>query len=693
MTITRICLAALLTLPVLLRAQAPASGPASITVDATSSPGPVNRLVFGHNIESADTARIFHSDTTDLNSIQTGDGFWDPAKRAPVPAILEQARDVGMTLLRYPGGSLVVNFDWRKTVGPLEARGNWKFGIDEYLALCQDIGAVPMFTVSDYVLPADQMPANAAGLVEYLNAPATSDHPWAMKRKEWGHPEPYGVKWFELGNESDEGNLRVLPHRHYTPEQYADYANATAAAMRAVDPSIKIGLVMEPGSGIDVQASWNHTVLRMAGKSVDFLIVHIYGPDISKYVPESEFYQACMAAGDQTAEHIDEYRALAIEEAGRPLPICMTEYNGPASPDKAPDRLIYAVALECADLLRIYLQPEHHVLTASYWEFLNGAFGMVHSDRDAPDGGTVEERPAYTLYHLWAGHLGTRLAKVGVDGPTATFPGIGSLYPSTGDAYVPPHSLGQVQTDGRFDFGKLEPGVTGEGGFGGAFTLQLNGVTGNTFPQLALLPAPKAAGSCDYKVAFEARFVPDDPFSPAVPLGLTVGDSRGWPKTRSAVSINGIGTEWKAFGEMYHAQPDTTAITLQARLTFGSAKSSGRLEVRGLRIEAFSAPTFPAYPLLTACAMLSEDGKTLHLIVFNKSTAQDISARLDLAHFHAASARVWEVNSPSLGAFKGVAETVHGDPLDMTGTEPAHVFPAHSMTAIDFVGRAGPQSP
>ena len=132
---------------------------------------------------------------------------------------------------------------------------------------------------------------------------------------------------------------------------------------------------------------------------------------------------------------------------------------------------------------------------------------------------------------------------------------------------------------------------------------------------------------------------------------------------------------------------------LQANLAFGSAKVSGLLEVRGLKVEAFSAPIFPAYSLLTALASLSEDGKTLHLIVFNKSTAQDISAQIDLAHFHAASARVWEVNSPSLGAVTGVAETVHGDPLDMTGTEPVHLFPAHSMTAIDFVGQAEPQSP
>jgi alpha-N-arabinofuranosidase len=204
---------------------------------------------------------------------------------------------------------------------------------------------------------------------------------------------------------------------------------------------------------------------------------------------------------------------------------------------------------------------------------------------------------------------------------------------------------------------------------------------------LAVLPKPNVSGPCDDEVAFEARFVPDPGSAQAPPLALGVEDARGWATTRSSVVINGIGPEWKTFRELYHGLPDTTAIALLSRLDLGTAKVSGRLEVRGLKIEAIAAPTFPAYALLTACATLSEDGKTLHLIVFNKSASQDIPAQLNVAGFQAASANLWEVNGPSLAAFEGVAETVHGAPLDMTGAAPVHVFPAHSMTAIDFVAQ------
>jgi alpha-N-arabinofuranosidase len=679
-------------------AQDSSSTPAVISVDASTSPGPVNRLVFGQNVEAADNARIFSSNTTDPDLIGSALGFWDPDAKAPAPEILDLARQVGTALLRYPGGSMVHNYDWRKAVGPLESRGAWKFGIDEYITLCKALGAVPMFTVSDYVLPVDQMPAHDADLVEYLNAPATPDHPWAMKRAAWGHPDPYGIKYFELGCESAEGNMRVIPRRVFTPEEYGNYANATAVAMKAVDPSIKLGLVMMPGPGTDVDCTWNKTAIQEARKSVDFLIIHLYGPDIGKNVPESQFLQAYMAVAEQSEKHLDEYRALAQQELGHELPLAVTEYNGSLTPERAPYRLSYAYALESADYLRIFLQPEHQVLGASYWEFLNGAFGMVRTGKyitgnpgtsEAPG---INVEPAFFLYHLWAQHLGTKLATVQVDGPRASFAGAGSVFPASGDTYTPAASLGVIPTDNAIATGSPRAGVSVESGTTGAFTVRIDNITGKVYPRLALFPRPSGAGACDYVVSYDARYIPD-PGTTAVPLALGVEDSRGWPVTHSAIAIDGIGADWKTFQARYHGLPDTAEVEMQGRLEAGSATLSGQLEVRNLKIEAFSAAHFPAYPLLTSSATLSEDGKTLHVIVFNKSTDQPISASFQLKGFQASSAKIWEVNGPSLNASTGVADTVEGAPLDLSGASPTHVFPAHSMTAIDFIAQSGPSNP
>ena len=125
------------------------------------------------------------------------------------------------------------------------------------MELCRKMNWEPLFTLTDYALPAEELPQHLANLVEYLNAPATPEHPWAMKRAEWGHKEPYGVKYFELGNESNHGSHNLVPRRHYTPEEYAAYFRSCAAAMRKIDPAVQLGIVMEPGTGELHDSPWN----------------------------------------------------------------------------------------------------------------------------------------------------------------------------------------------------------------------------------------------------------------------------------------------------------------------------------------------------------------------------------------------------------------------------------------------------
>ena len=226
-------------------AQAQDSAPratASITVDAAKIKGNVNPYVFSQGMTAADSAGIFGAVTQPFKLL-SGDGFWNPESKQPVPAIADLSRQLNMGMMRYPSGSMVHNYNWKKTVGPLENRGEWEFGLDEYIAWCKALKNEPIITASEYVLPVDQMPVHNADMVEYLNAPATPDHPWAMKRKQWGHPDPYGVKYFELGNESSAGNENLVPRRQFTPEQYADYAVKTIQAVKSVDPTIKCGTV------------------------------------------------------------------------------------------------------------------------------------------------------------------------------------------------------------------------------------------------------------------------------------------------------------------------------------------------------------------------------------------------------------------------------------------------------------------
>jgi alpha-N-arabinofuranosidase len=668
------------------------SSPAQITIDADKITGSASPLILGQAMEAADSAGVFTGSVTQPWELESGNGFWDPEGKRPVPAIVEKCRQLRIGLMRYPGGSLANNYDWRKSVGPLASRGDWKFGLDEYLTVCRAIGAEPLITVSDYVLPAEQMPENNAQLVEYLNAPATPEHPWAEKRKEWGHEQPYGVKWFELGNESDNGNCDIKPHRQFTPEQYARYAIDCIRAMKAVDPSIKIGIVSAVGS-IDPRSAWNVKVLHSVGGLADFTIVHEYAPSMGPNMPveqESQLMQACMAEADQYEKLLTDYEQVIKDQTGKEMPLAITEYNAGFELDKPkPYRFSYGAALNCADLVRVFFKPENHVIAANYWQLLNGYWGMLLSQYQQPDGGQIIEKAAFPLYRLWGEHFGSYLLDVKVDGPTQSFPGFSSVLPAKGTTFQTAASLGFTTIDHH-----QSPSASGSGfevQWTGPDSLKadFNNWIGDVYPPLgALKPiADKSIADCDYRLDFDARYVPTPaPGTEVMPLGLEIVDDRGWDKTGSIDQIKGIAQpEWHHFsGDLFHTLSDAHGLSFNAILATGVHKISGTMEIRNLKIEAFRKTSFPEYALLTSAASLSALKDKLYLIVFNKSMDTDLSARINLAGFTASAARLWQVNAPGLASIDNVREVASGSNIKVDGNGLDYVFPAHSMTAIEI---------
>lgn len=418
-----------------------------LTVDVTQALGPVNRLVFGHNLEAADAYGVFAPKHTPTD---TGAGVWDPQARAPLPEALPYAQAIGMPVLRYPGGCLVHGFDWKQTIGPLTERPPFRFGLDEFLSYCQRLKATPLITVSDYTGTAQ----DAADLVEYLNAAADTHHPWAQKRAANGHPAPYGVRYFELGNESDHGNHELKPTRKFTPEAYAKWVNDYAAKMRAVDPGIWLSALMGTGTGPD--DPWNDIVLARTKGSVDFIAVHTYAvalwtEDQVRPYPEAALMRACMASADQFEEMLGKYREKIRRHTGKELPLAITEYNAALVQEKpVPYRFSFGAALFCADYLRVLLKPDAHVLMANYWQSINGYWGMVRCtmpygpSRDR----TWSVRPAYPLYVLWAQHFGQTLVKSEVRGsPRVALSRQVGMTPAA--AYDAVTAVASRSTDGR----------------------------------------------------------------------------------------------------------------------------------------------------------------------------------------------------------------------------------------------------
>lgn len=147
-------------------------------------------------------------------------GLWDAEAGAPNADALAKIVRAGVGTFRFPGGTPANEFDWKKSIGPVADRpcqahgaGNGgpgpittvAYGLDEYLQFTAAAGATPEIMVPF----ANETPADAADWVEYLNA-EVGDNPnggvdWARRRAENGHPEPYGVQRWEIGNEVDRG--------------------------------------------------------------------------------------------------------------------------------------------------------------------------------------------------------------------------------------------------------------------------------------------------------------------------------------------------------------------------------------------------------------------------------------------------------------------------------------------------------
>src|SRR5512133_387605 len=168
------------------------------------------------------------------------------------------AREWTVPLLRSPSGNFASTYHWQDGIGPAERRPTRKneawtgleynpIGTDEYMRLCRLIGAEPQITVNMATGSAQE----AAAWVEYCNA--GSETPMGRLRASLGHPEPFNVRLWEVGNEI----YGAWQAGYIGADENAERFLAFAQAMRAVDPAIELIATgnsfdfVTPGPGYD----------------------------------------------------------------------------------------------------------------------------------------------------------------------------------------------------------------------------------------------------------------------------------------------------------------------------------------------------------------------------------------------------------------------------------------------------------
>jgi alpha-L-arabinofuranosidase len=171
--------------------------------------------------------------TLEISASGTGTLFLDMVSLLPKqtwknhglrPDLAEAIHALSPAFMRFPGGCWVEGetidrmYNWKKTIGDIDARtplwNIWGYnathglGFHEYLQLAEDLGAKPLFCVNVGMshrenAPMDQMGQwvqDALDAIEYANGSTNTS--WGARRAAAGHPEPFNLKYLEIGNEN-----------------------------------------------------------------------------------------------------------------------------------------------------------------------------------------------------------------------------------------------------------------------------------------------------------------------------------------------------------------------------------------------------------------------------------------------------------------------------------------------------------
>jgi alpha-N-arabinofuranosidase len=322
------------------------------------------------------------------------------------PDLLQAVAQLRPPVIRWPGGCFASPYRWKDAIGPQHKRRPhprmmWddkevnSFGTDEFIAMCRRVGAEPVIVVNigtpawnREVMDNDFL-QEALDWIEYCNGPA--DSKWGKVRAANGHPEPYGVKYWEIDNET----------WHEGVESYAKSVNRFASAMRQTDPMIKLAACGSAGYGDEgIGLEWNRILLGQCAEQLEYLSIHHYEN------PQR------FAEGPRAYEDFFRRTAELIAQSKNPqLKIYVSEWNSQSTD--------WRTGLYCGGLLNAFER------CGSFLEMGGPALFLRHVSADAWDNAFINfdhrswfPAPNYVVMKLWRDHYAPqRVTFEGETGP------------------------------------------------------------------------------------------------------------------------------------------------------------------------------------------------------------------------------------------------------------------------------------
>jgi len=376
---------------------------ARIGIDLERRIGPVDRRIFGQFIEHL--GRCIYGGIYDEGSpLADARGFRTD--------VLDAVRPLRIPILRWPGGNFVSGYHWLDGVGPKEARPRrselaWyaeesnRFGTNEFIDYCRAIDAAPFICVNMGSGTMDE----AQAWVEYCNG--TGNTSWANLRRQHGHPEPYRVRYWGLGNEMY-GSWQI---GNMDAHDYVKKARAFAMVMKRTDPSIQL-----VGCGQTGWSEWDEIVLGGLADLIDFHSIHLYTGSTDHYTTVFSSHQAERAVRI-CAALIERVRQL--QRLDHPIHIAFDEWNvwyrTRSHEDRVggvEERYNLSDALAIATYLNGFIRHCQTVRIANFAQLVN-AIAPIFTNP-----GGLFRQTIYHPLHLYATHMRQIALDVHVDGET-----------------------------------------------------------------------------------------------------------------------------------------------------------------------------------------------------------------------------------------------------------------------------------
>lgn len=355
--------------------------------------GQINDAIYGHFIEHL--GRCIYGGIFDESSPRSN-------QRGFRLDVLEAVRKIRCPILRWPGGNFASAYHWEDGIGPAGERPCllnyvWgglesnRFGTDEFIDYCRAVGAEPYIVVNLGTGTLDE----AIHWLEYCNLDTPTKY--ANLRRKFGHPEPYRVKYWGIGNEVY-GKWQV---GHCSASEYAEKLRQYAQFMKAIDPSIKLIAV-----GAD-DPEWDITVLKHAGQLIDFISIHQYHG--------SDEYWGTVASAYYVEKRLRLLESLIKHTGLGHVKIALDEWNiwYRIDPEKEMSETGMALleepyalkdALFAAGLFLVLHRMADSVQMANLAQMVN-VLGMIKTKPEA-----MVLTPTYHVFDLFVNHTGrTRL--------------------------------------------------------------------------------------------------------------------------------------------------------------------------------------------------------------------------------------------------------------------------------------------